>query len=89
MNMSDTAVFDVDEDARSTASPTGSPTLANFLVETPASMRFITARVSGSRSAKYSYVATASSRSSSAERILGRRTATRRPPNVIEPSSWP
>jgi hypothetical protein len=61
MNMSDTDVFDVDEDVCSTASPTGSPTRANFLVETPASIRFITARVSGSRSAKYSYVATGSS----------------------------
>jgi hypothetical protein len=54
MNMSETAVLPVEEAARSTSLPTASPTRANFLVETPASMRFITARVSGSRSAKYS-----------------------------------
>jgi hypothetical protein len=35
MNMSDTAVLDVDEAARSTSVPTGSPTLANLRVETP------------------------------------------------------
>jgi hypothetical protein len=58
-------------------------------VETPASVRSITARVNGSRSAKYPYVCTGSSRSSSAVRIRGRRTATRRPPRVIDPSSWP
>jgi hypothetical protein len=89
MNISDTDVFDVDVAARSTSAPTGSPTCSNLRVDTPASIRSITARVSGSRSAKYSYVATGSSRSSSAVRIRGRRTATRRPPNVIDPSSWP
>ena len=88
-NISDTDVFDVAEDERSTSSPTGSPTTANLRVETPASTRSITARVSGSRSAKYSYVLTGSSRSSSAVRIRGRRTRTRRPPSVIDPSSWP
>src|SRR5207247_258485 len=81
-NLSDTDVFDVAEDERSTSSPTGSPTTANLRVETPASTRSITARVSGSRSAKYSYVLTGSSRSSSAVRIRGRRTRTRRPPSV-------
>jgi len=58
-------------------------------VDTPASIRFITTTVSGSRSAKYSYVWTGSSRSSSALRILGRLTSTRRPPNVIDPRSCP
>ena len=53
MNISDTDVFDVDEAACSTSLPTGSPTRANLRVETPASIRSITARVSGSRSAKY------------------------------------
>jgi hypothetical protein len=53
MNMSETAVFAVDEDACSTSLPTGSPTSAKRRVETPASIRSITARVSGSRSAKY------------------------------------
>ena len=37
---------------RSTSLPTGSPTAAYLRVETPASIRSITARVSGSRSAK-------------------------------------
>jgi hypothetical protein len=53
MNMSETAVLPVAEADASTSSPTGSPTRANFLVETPASIRSITARVNGSRSAKY------------------------------------
>ena len=53
MNISDTDVFDVDELEASTSLPTGSPTPANLRVETPASIRSITARVSGSRSAKY------------------------------------
>jgi hypothetical protein len=35
-----------------TCSPTGSPTRANFRVDTPASIRSITARARGSRSAK-------------------------------------
>ena len=46
-------VFDVDELEASTSSPTGSPTRANLRVETPTSIRSITARVNGSRSAKY------------------------------------
>ena len=54
MNISDTHVFAVDELESSTSPPTGSPTCSNFLVDTPASIRSITARVSGSRSAKYS-----------------------------------
>jgi len=53
MNSSDTVVFDVAEEEASTAAPTGSPTTGNLRVETPASIRSITARVSGSRSAKY------------------------------------
>jgi hypothetical protein len=53
MNMSETVVLPVDEDDASTSSPTGSPTRAKRRVETPASIRSITARVSGSRSAKY------------------------------------
>jgi hypothetical protein len=89
MNISDTDVFDVAAAESSTSWPTGSPTTANLRVDTPASIRSITARVSGSRSAKYWYVWTGKSCSSSAVRIRGRRTATRRPPNVIEPSSWP
>ena len=52
-NSSDTEVFDVAEAASSTSLPTGSPTPAKRRVETPASIRSITARVSGSRSAKY------------------------------------
>ncbi len=52
-NISDTDVFDVDDAARSTSLPTGSPTRSNLRVETPASIRSITALVSGSRSAKY------------------------------------
>ena len=89
MNISDTDVLDVDAAACSTSAPTGSPTRAKRRVETPASIRSITARVSGSRSAKYPYVWTGSSRSSSAVRIRGRRTGTRRPPKVIDPSSCP
>jgi hypothetical protein len=54
MNSSDTVLFDVDVLDASTSSPTGSPTCAYLRVETPASIRSITARVSGSRSAKYS-----------------------------------
>jgi hypothetical protein len=46
-------LFDVELASRSTSSPTGSPTTAKLRVETPASIRSITARVSGSRSAKY------------------------------------
>jgi hypothetical protein len=53
MNISDVVVLPVEEDACSTSLPTGSPTRANLRVETPASIRSITARVSGSRSAKY------------------------------------
>jgi hypothetical protein len=67
----------------------GSPIWANFPVETPASMRSITARVSGSRSAKNSYVASGSSCSSSAVRMRGRRTCTRRSPSVSDPFSCP
>ena len=52
-NISDTDVFDVAPDACSTSSPTGSPTPANLRAETPASIRSITALVSGSRSPKY------------------------------------
>jgi hypothetical protein len=66
-------------------SPTGSRTPVNRRVETPASIRSYTARVSGSRSAKHSYVETGSSRSSSAERTLGRQTSTRRPPKRHRP----
>ena len=58
-------------------------------MDTPASIRFTTTTVSGSRPAKHSYVATGSSRSSPALRILGRLTSTRRPPNVIDPRSCP
>ena len=54
MNCSDTVDFEVAEAESSTVVPTGSPTPANLRVETPASIRSITARVSGSRSAKYS-----------------------------------
>jgi hypothetical protein len=53
-NISDTDVLLVVDEDRSTSSPTGSPTAANLRVETPASIRSITALVSGSRSAKYS-----------------------------------
>jgi hypothetical protein len=53
MNISDTDVLAVAVADCSTSLPTGSPTCANFLVDTPASIRSITARVSGSRSAKY------------------------------------
>src|SRR5207245_9681307 len=89
MNIADTDVFDVEKDDCSASAPTGSPTCSNLRVETPASIRSITARVSGSRSAKYSYVATGSSCSSFTVRTRGRLTLTRRPPSVIEPSSWP
>ena len=51
MNISDTVLFRVDVALRSISSPTGSPTRANFRVETPASIRSITARCNGSRSA--------------------------------------
>jgi hypothetical protein len=88
-NSSEIVHFEVAVEASSTSAPTGSPTWAYLRVETPASIRSITARVSGSRSAKYSYVATGSSCSSSAVRIRGRRTGTRRPPSVIEPDSLP
>jgi hypothetical protein len=54
MNISDTDAFDVDELEASTSPPTGSPTCSNLRVETPASIRSITALVSGPRSAKYS-----------------------------------
>ena len=53
MNMPETAVLPVAEADASTSSPTGSPTRANLRVETPASIRSMTARVNGSRSAKY------------------------------------
>ncbi|MFN8215183.1 MAG: hypothetical protein U0R71_01165 [Solirubrobacterales bacterium] len=54
MNASETDVLDVAEASCSTSAPTGSLTPANLRVETPASIRSITARVSGSRSAKCS-----------------------------------
>ena len=72
MNSSDTVLLPVERDSRSTSSPTGSPTPAYLRVDTPASIRSITTTVSGSRSAKCSYVPTGSSRSSSTVRILGR-----------------
>ena len=62
---SETVLFDVELASCSTSSPTGLPTRANLRVEMPASIRSITARVNGFRSAKYSYVATGSSCSSS------------------------
>jgi hypothetical protein len=52
MNTSETVDLLVEELAASTSAPTGSPTRAYLRVETPASIRSITARVSGSRSAK-------------------------------------
>jgi len=88
MNISDTVLLFFALAVCLTASPTGSPTRANFLVDTPASIRFITAHCSGSRSAKYSYVATGNSVPST-DRTRGRLTGTRRPPSVIDPSSWP
>jgi hypothetical protein len=87
MNSPDTVLLPVERESRSTSPPIGSPTRAYLRVETPASIRFITTHVSGSRSAKYSYVSTGNSRSSPAVRILGRLTSTRRPPNVIDPRS--
>ena len=54
-NISDTELLLVVRDVwLIISSPTGSPTRAHFLVETPASIRSITAHVSGSRSAKCS-----------------------------------
>ncbi len=53
-NISDTDVLLVADDDSSTSLPTGSPTRAYLRVDAPASIRSITARVSGSRSAKYS-----------------------------------
>jgi hypothetical protein len=47
MNISDTVLFRVALAVRSTGSPTGSPTRANFRVDTPASIRSITARCNG------------------------------------------
>ena len=53
MNISDTVLFRFDELVRSISSPTGSATRANFRVDTPASIRSITARCNGSRATKY------------------------------------
>jgi hypothetical protein len=53
MNSSDIVLFDVALASFSISSPTGSPTTVYLRVETPASIRSITARVNGSRSAKY------------------------------------
>jgi len=53
-NISETELFEVEVASASTSSPTGSPARAKRRVETPASIRSITARVSGSRSAKCS-----------------------------------
>jgi hypothetical protein len=86
MNISDTLLLVLDLAVASTAVPTGSATRANLRVETPASMRSITARCNGSRSAKYSYVATGSSLPST-DRTRGRLTGTVRPPRVIDPAS--
>ena len=46
----------------STSAPTGSPTPANFRVETPASIRSITARVSGSRSREVAHMTSRAAR---------------------------
>jgi hypothetical protein len=54
MNIADTDDLPVALAEESTSPPTGSPTSTNLRVETPASIRSITALVSGSRSAKYS-----------------------------------
>jgi hypothetical protein len=43
-NIADTELFDVADDDCSTSSPTDSPTRTNLRVETPASIRSITAR---------------------------------------------
>jgi hypothetical protein len=86
-NNSDTVLLPVAVACCSISSPTGSPTTWYLHVETPASIRSITARVNGSRSAKYSWDWTGSSCSSSAVRILGRLTGTRQPPSVIDPAS--
>jgi hypothetical protein len=50
----ETAEREVEDSSEATSAPTGSPTEAKRRVETPASIRSITARVSGSRSAKCS-----------------------------------
>jgi hypothetical protein len=54
MNVLDTDVFDVDELDASTSSPTDSTPWTNLRVDTPASIRSITALVNGSLSANYS-----------------------------------
>jgi hypothetical protein len=54
MNISDTVLLAFDLLVCSTCSPTGSATRANLRVDTPASIRSITARANGSRAAKYS-----------------------------------
>jgi hypothetical protein len=84
-----TVDFDVERSAALTASPTGSRVLANPRVQTPASICSSTTFISGSRSAKYAYVASATSCSPSALRARGYFTVTRRPPSITEPSSWP
>jgi hypothetical protein len=84
-----TVDFDVERSDRTTASPMGSRVLANLRVETPASICSNTTLLNGSRSAKYAYVASGTSCSPSTLRTRGCFTATRRPPSVTVPSSWP
>ena len=88
-NISDTDVFDVDELDASTSPPTGSPTsrerarrdAGEHPVHHRPGERVTVGEVPVRLDRQLVLVV--------GRRIRGRRTATRRPPNVIDPSSWP
>ena len=88
-NLRDTADFDVAELVASTRSPTGSSPTGYLRVASPASIRSIAIPPRTSVPLNASYDGTGSSPEPSAARIRGRRTGTRRPPKVTEPSSLP
>jgi hypothetical protein len=88
MNISDTDVLLAVEDDSSTSAPTGSPTAANMRVETPASIRVH--HRPGERIAIGEVLVRPDGQLVLVVgRIRGRRTPTRRPSSVSDPSWWP
>ena len=84
-----TAEHNVDRDAFSTSTPTGSSPAPYRRVESLASIRSIAMRPRISVEENSSYEATGTSAAPSAVRTRGRRTGTRRPPKVTDPASVP
>ena len=86
---SETVLFDVERDSRSTSSPTGSPTPAYLRVDTPASIRSIT--TTGQRITVGEVLIGLDRQLALVIRRADPRPADLDPPaaEVIDPRSWP